>query len=305
MTQLFRALQRLQRLGVLDRTGLLNIKRLLIVGKLVFQLIHFQLSGFGARFVLFLHLGGFGHHFILFFEANLQLIEIGFVTLNFFLLTQGGLHQIQVIAGRLIIGFQVAFCTVLFAQFARHLNVLILLCHQLFTRGEQLAAIFKRLIQMNATLIRVAHIIRRHVVGRFADQVLEQVAVRLGDANGFQRHAVFTQRGFHILECFTHAAVFRQQVVAQRAGDSAGNTAIQRGFNQAIVFATVRGAAQTTRNNAQIEHQGVVIGNRVELLELNPFDLLKLLFQLLEREDTRLAVIQRFRQHCGWLNGGR
>ncbi|MNV19954.1 hypothetical protein D3C71_1108360 [compost metagenome] len=108
---------------------MLNIQRLLVVGQLVFQLIDFQLSGFGAGLFLFLHVGGFGHHFILFFEADLQLIEIGFVALDFFLLTQCGLHQIQVIAGGLIIGFQIAFRTVVLAQFAGHLNVLVLLSH--------------------------------------------------------------------------------------------------------------------------------------------------------------------------------
>lgn len=107
-----------------------------------FQLIHFQLGGFGAGFVLFLHLGGFGHHFILLFETNLQLIEIRFVALDFLLLAQRGLHQVQVIAGGLVVGFQITFSTVVLAQLARHFDVLILLCHQLFTGGKQFAAVF-------------------------------------------------------------------------------------------------------------------------------------------------------------------
>ena len=92
---------------------------------------------------------------------------------------------------------------------------------------------------MHPALVGVAHVVRRHVVGGFADQVFKQVAVRLGNANRFQRHAVFAQRRFHILEGLTHAAVFRQQVVAQGAGNRAGDTAVQRRFNQAVVFATV------------------------------------------------------------------
>ena len=76
------------------------------------------------------------------FETNLQLIEIRFIALDFFLLTQRGLHQVQVIAGSLIIGFQVAFSTVVLAQLARHFDVLVLLGHQLFTGGKQLAAVF-------------------------------------------------------------------------------------------------------------------------------------------------------------------
>ncbi|SAJ30532.1 Uncharacterised protein [Enterobacter cloacae] len=114
---------------------------------------------------------------------------------------------------------------------------------------------------MHATLVGVTHIIRRHIVGGFTDQVFKQIAVRLGNANRFQRHAVFTQRGFHVLEGLTHAAVFRQQVVAQGAGNGAGDPAVQGGFNQTVIFAAVGCGTQTTRHHAQIEHQGVVVGN--------------------------------------------
>ena len=71
----------------------------------------------------------------------MQLIEIRFIALDLLLLTQGGLHQVQVIAGSLVIGFQIAFGTVVLAQFTRHFDVLILLSHQLFTGGKQLAAV--------------------------------------------------------------------------------------------------------------------------------------------------------------------
>ena len=87
---------------------------------------------------------------------------------------------------------------------------------------------------MHPALVGVAHVVRRHVVGGFADQMFKQVAVRLGNANRFQRHAVFVQRRFHILEGLTHAAVFRQG-----AGNRAGDTAVQRCFDQAVVFTTV------------------------------------------------------------------
>ena len=254
MAQRLRALQRLQRLVILNGAGLLHIERLLIVGELAFQLIHFQLGGLSAGFVLFLTIDGFRHHFILLFQTDLQLVEIRFVALDFFLLTQRSLHQVQVIAGGLVIGFQIALRAVMLLQFARHVDVLILLSRQLRTRGEEIAAILQRLIQVNAPLVGVTHIVRRHVVGGFADQVFKQIAVGLGNANGFQRHAVFPQRRFHILERFTHAAVFRQQVVAQRAGNGAGDPAVQRGLNQAVVLATIGGGTQATRHHAQIEH---------------------------------------------------
>ena len=47
MTQRLRTFQRLQRLVVLNRAGLLHVQRLLVVGELAFQLIHFQFSGSG------------------------------------------------------------------------------------------------------------------------------------------------------------------------------------------------------------------------------------------------------------------
>ena len=254
MAQRLRALQRLQRLVILNGAGLLHVERLLIVGELVFQLIHFQLGGLGAGFVLFLAIDGFRHHFVLLFQTDLQLVEIRFVALDFFLLTQRSLHQVQVIAGGLVIGFQIALRAVMLLQFARHVDVLILLSRQLRTRGEEIAAILQRLIQVNAPLVGVTHIVRRHVVGGFADQVFEQIAIGLGDADRLESHAVFPQRRFHILECLTHAAVFRQQVVAQRAGNGAGDPAVQRGLNQAVVLATIGGGTQATRHHAQIEH---------------------------------------------------
>ena len=99
--------------------------------------------------------------------------------------------------------------------------MLILFSRELSAGAEQIAAILQRFVEMNASLVRVAHIVGGNVVGGFADQMFEQVAIRLRYPNRFQGHAVFTQRRFHILECFTHAAVFRQQVVAQRAGNGA------------------------------------------------------------------------------------
>ena len=76
------------------------------------------------------------------FKTNLQLVEVRFIALDFFLLTQRGLHQVQVIAGGLVIGFQVTFSTVVLTELARHFDVLVLLGHQLFAGGKQLAAVF-------------------------------------------------------------------------------------------------------------------------------------------------------------------
>ena len=177
MAKLFGSAQCLNRLSVLDGARLLDVQRLLVIGKLAFQLIHFQLGGFRTGFILILTIDSFCHDFILFFETDLQLFEIRFVAFNFFLLTQCGLHQIQMIARSLIIGFQIAFRAVMLAQFTRHIHMLILLCGQLLARGIQFTTIFQRFVEVNTTFISVAHIICRHIVSRFANQMLKQVTI--------------------------------------------------------------------------------------------------------------------------------
>lgn len=108
------------------------------------------------------------------------------------------MHQIQVIARGLIVGLKIPFRAVVLGKFARHIDMFILLSRKLFTRGVKFTTELQRLVQVNATLVGVTHVVRRHIVGGFADQVLKQIAVRLGDADRFRGHAVFTQRRFHI-----------------------------------------------------------------------------------------------------------
>nr|VUD25790.1 Uncharacterised protein [Salmonella sp. NCTC 7297] len=95
-------------------------------------------------------------------------------------------------------------------KLAGHIDVLILLRRQLLARCVQFASKRQRLIKVNPTFIGVAHIIRSHIIGSFADQMLKQIAIGLGNADRFQREPIFAQRRFHILERLAHAAVFRQ-----------------------------------------------------------------------------------------------
>ena len=135
MAQFFGAIKRSNRLVILDRARLLDVQRLLVVSKLAFQLVHFQFGSFRTSLILFLAFDGFCHHFILLFQTDLQLIEIRFVAFDLLLLTQCGLHQVQVITGRLIIRFQIAFGTVVLCQLTRHIDVFVLLSRQLLTRS--------------------------------------------------------------------------------------------------------------------------------------------------------------------------
>ncbi len=295
----------LQRLLVLNGAGLLHVERLLVVGQLALQFVHFQLGRFGARLVFGLLLARLGHHFVLLFQTVGQLFQIGFIAFDLLLLTHRRLHQIQVVAGGLVIGFQIGFGAALFAQLARHFHMAILFGGQLLAAAQQIAAQRQRAVQMDAAFVGVAHIVRRHIGGGLGDQMLEQVAIRLGDADCFQRHAVFAQRRFHVLERLAHAAVFRQQVIAQRAGDGAGDTTVQRRFNQTVEFAAIGGRTQTFRDHAQIEHQRVVIGDGVKLLELHALHLFHALFQLLQRQHARLAIAHGLGQQFGRLYRGR
>lgn len=135
MAQFFGTIKRSNRLVILDRARLLDVQRLLVVSKLAFQLVHFQFGSFRTSLILLLAFDGFCHHFILLFQTDLQLIEIRFVAFDLLLLTQCGLHQVQVITGRLIIRFQIAFGTVVLCQLTRHIDVFVLLSRQLLTRS--------------------------------------------------------------------------------------------------------------------------------------------------------------------------
>ncbi|MNT46687.1 hypothetical protein D3C72_1833510 [compost metagenome] len=152
---------------ILNGAGLLHVQRLLVVGELAFQLIHFQFGRLGARFVFRLLFAGLRHHFVLFFQTVGQLFQIAFIALDLFLLTHRRLHQVKVIAGGLIIRFQIGFCATLLRQFARHFHMAILLSSQLFAAAQQIAAQCQRAVQMNTPLIGMAHIVRRHVGGGF------------------------------------------------------------------------------------------------------------------------------------------
>jgi hypothetical protein len=140
MAQRFRALQRLQRLGVLNRAGLLHVQRLLVVGKLVFS-SSTSSSAASAR-ASFSSCWSAASATTSFCSSDESAVHRDPLrSARFFLLAQRGLHQVQVIAGGLIIGFQIAFCAVVLAQLARHIDVLILLGRQLFTGGKQIATI--------------------------------------------------------------------------------------------------------------------------------------------------------------------
>ncbi|MND92503.1 hypothetical protein D3C80_846620 [compost metagenome] len=167
LTQCTGALKSLECLLILNGAGLLHVQRLLVIGELAFQLIHLQLCGFGTRFIFRLLLARFGDNLVLFFQTVGQLFQIAFIALDLFLLTHRRLHQVKVIAGGLIIRFQIGFCATLLRQFARHFHMAILLSSQLFAAAQQIAAQCQRAVQMNTPLIGMAHIVRRHVGGGF------------------------------------------------------------------------------------------------------------------------------------------
>ncbi len=52
-------------------------------------------------------------------------------------------------------------------------------------------------------------------MGRLSDQMLKQIPIALGNLNRLQRHAVFFQRHFHVLEGFFNPAVLWQQILTE------------------------------------------------------------------------------------------
>ncbi len=248
-----------------------------------------------------MHFARFRYHLVLLFQTVGQLVKIRLIALDFFLLAHGGLHQIEVIAGGLIVRFQIVLRAAVFSKLSRHLNMAILLRCQLFAAGEEIAAQLQRAVEMDAPLVGVTHIVRRHIAGGFGDKVFKEVAIGLRNADRLQRHAVFAQRRFHILKRFAHAAVFRQQIVAQRAGNGAGDTAIERCLNQTVELAAIASGAQTTRHDTVFEHHRMVVGDRAELTELHPFLRFDALFDFAQRQHARLTAVHNLGQHIGRL----
>ncbi|CSB26836.1 Uncharacterised protein [Vibrio cholerae] len=91
---------------VLQSTGLLHIKGLLIIGQLRFEAIDFLFANDRTLFSLHHSFIGFFDHHHLLFEAEIQLFEIFLIAFNFFLLTQRILHQLQVVRRALVILLQ-------------------------------------------------------------------------------------------------------------------------------------------------------------------------------------------------------
>ena len=65
----------------------------------------------------------------------------------------------------------------------------------------------------------VTHKISRHIVGGFGDEIAEKIALGLGLTDGIQSTAVFVNGRLHVLERLAHTGVFRQQILAQGAGN--------------------------------------------------------------------------------------
>ncbi len=125
---------------ILNGARLLHIQRLLVVGQLALQLVNLGLGRLATLLpgvVLLLRLGS---HFALFIQAVAQLLQVALVAFDLLLLAHRRLHQVKVIARRLVIGFQIGLGAVLLLQLTRHLHVTVLLAQQLLTPPQQLAA---------------------------------------------------------------------------------------------------------------------------------------------------------------------
>ncbi len=137
-----------------------------------------------------------------------------------------GLHQVQVIAGRLIIRFQIAsalLCSASSRAMSTCLYCSAPVADAKYVARDETPGPYRD----NTALVGVTHVVRRHVVGGFAIRCLNR------SRSDWVTRIASSVSGFHAapLPCpgtLSAPHCFRQQVVAQRTSNGAGDPAIQR-----------------------------------------------------------------------------
>ncbi len=138
--------------------------------------------------------------------------------------------QVQVIAGRLIIRFQIAFGTVCSAS-SRAISTCLYCsaasCYAKYVTRDETPG----LCRDGHGAVGVTHVVRRHVVGSFADQMLNRsrsdwVTRIASSVIRFSPAPLPCPGTLYARRCFPATGV------AQRTGNGTGDPAIQRSFDQ-------------------------------------------------------------------------
>ncbi|MNV05224.1 hypothetical protein D3C71_955520 [compost metagenome] len=295
------SIEGLHRLTVLDGAGLLNVQRLLVVGELGFEAVHL---GLGQLFALFhlqqLTMDLFNDRLLL-LEFVDQLRQIGAVQGDLLLQGYGRHHLGQVLGGGLQLVGQQFLAVGELIHLVRQIDGALLLLGQQAALARKLGPGLEGQLGETVLLGGPPHILRRHVVGGLGDEVLEQIPLTLRLLDGFQGAAVLVDGRLHVLECLAHAGVLRQQVFAQRPADGGGDAAIQRGFDQAIELAAIFLITQLLRRDAELEHEVVIVGHRIEFGDLHGPQLGGSPLQIGESAHPALAIMEFFQQQIRGL----
>ncbi len=291
--------QRLHRLTVLDGTGLLDIQRLLIVGQLGLEAVYLCLGQLLALLNLQQLAVDLLHYCLLLFEFVREIRQIGAVHLDLLLQCHGGHHLGQVLGGGLqLVGQQLLAVGELFYLVGQIDSTLLLFGQQATLAGKLLAGLEGQLGEA-VLLGGVAHIVGRHIVGGLGNEVLEQIPLALGLFNSLKGAAVLIDGRLHVLECLAHPGVLRQQVFAQGSADGRRDTAIEGGLDQAVELAAILLITQLLRGDAELEHEVVIVGHRIELGDLDGAELGRRPLQIGKRTHPPLAVVELLQQQIG------
>ena len=219
LAQLARRLQRLYGLTILDGPRLLNIQRLLIIGQLALEAIHFAFGLTLAQLQLLLLLGKLLNHGQLLLKTHGQIIHIFAVLAN--LAPQG--HSInhlgQLLRHRFKLIGQMFFPGLHLLGLFGQIDGPLLLFAQQPVLILQLPASGDGRVGKTRLFRAITHEIRRHIMSGFGDEIAEQIPLGLGFGNGIQSAAILVDGRLHVLECLTHPGIFRQQVLTQRTAD--------------------------------------------------------------------------------------
>ncbi|MNK69923.1 hypothetical protein D3C87_893320 [compost metagenome] len=294
-------LQRLHRLTVLDGAGLLNVQRLLVVGQLGLEAVYLCLGQLLALFHFQQLTVDLLHDRLLLLELVVELPQIGAIQLYLLLQRHGRHHLREVLGGGLQLVGQQLLAVGELIHLVRQIDGALLLFRQQATLAGQLGARLQGQLGETALLGGAPHILGRHVVGGLGDEVLEQIPLTLGLLDGLQGAAVLVDGRLHVLERLAHPGVLRQQVFPQGTADGRRNAAIQRGFDQAIELAAIFLIPQLFRGDAELEHEVVIIGHRIELGDLHGPQLGGGPLQIGEGAYPALAVMEFFQQQIRGL----
>ncbi len=290
------SIEGLHRLTVLDGAGLLDIKRLLVVGELGLEAVYLCLGQLLALFHLQQLAVDLFHHRLLLLELVVELRQIGTIEGNLLLQGHGRHHLGQVLGGGLQLVGQELLAVGELIHLVRQIDGALFLLGQQTAFAGELRACLEGQLGETALLRSAPHILRGHIVGGLGDEILEEIPLTLGLLDGFQGAAVLVDGRLHVLERLAYPGVLRQQVFTQGAADGRRNTAVEGGFDQAIELAAILLIPQFLRGDAELEHEVVIIGHRIELGDLDGAKLRCRPLQIGESTYPALAVIELLQQ---------